>query len=92
MYSMSGSAGSCPATLVRGAWWGIVLLSGEGLCCPPLETQLTSPFPQGTCHAAASWMTTKSLPALGIPPGEALPQLGSWGSPTLLPGGWCLSV
>lgn len=61
-----------------------MLLVREGLSCPPLETLLTSPFPQGTCRAAASWMTTKSSPALGTPPGEALPGLGSWGSLTLL--------
>lgn len=33
----------------------------------------TTSFPKGTFHAAASWTTTKSSPALGIPPGEALP-------------------
>lgn len=39
-------------------------------------------FPKGTFHAAASWMTTRSSPALGTPPGEALP-LGDPG-----PRGW----
>lgn len=38
-----------------------------------LKCLTTTPFLKGTFHAAASWTTTKSSPALGIPPGEALP-------------------
>uniref|UniRef100_A0A8D0VI70 G protein subunit beta 2 n=1 Tax=Sus scrofa TaxID=9823 RepID=A0A8D0VI70_PIG len=66
---------------------------GEGLRCPPLKTRLTSPFPQATCHAAASWMTTKSSPARGTPPGEALPDLGHQDWAALPEGrGQCLSA
>uniref|UniRef100_A0A8D1G9S5 G protein subunit beta 2 n=1 Tax=Sus scrofa TaxID=9823 RepID=A0A8D1G9S5_PIG len=66
---------------------------GEGLRCPPLKTRLTSPFPQATCHAAASWMTTKSSPARGTPPGEALPDLGRQDWAALPEGrGQCLSA
>lgn len=38
-----------------------------------LKCLTTTPFLKGTFLAAASWTTTKSSPALGIPPGEALP-------------------